>query len=57
MPESPLAKKMKLEPGQRAAILNAPPGYLKELSPPPRCRGTGGEIAREIRLGADLRQE
>jgi hypothetical protein len=31
MPESPLAKKMKLKPGVRAAILNAPEGYLNEL--------------------------
>jgi hypothetical protein len=31
MPESPLAKKMKLKPGVRAAILNGPEGYLNEL--------------------------
>ena len=35
MPESPLAKKMKLKPGARAAVLNAPAGYLKELKPLP----------------------
>ena len=35
MPESALAKKMKLKPGQRATIINAPPGYLKELGPLP----------------------
>jgi len=31
MPQSALAKKMKLKPGLRAAVLNAPEGYLKEL--------------------------
>jgi len=32
MPESPLAKKMKLKPGSRAAVINAPENYLKELT-------------------------
>jgi len=31
MPESPLAKKMKLKPGLSAAVLNAPDKYLNEL--------------------------
>jgi hypothetical protein len=31
MPQSLLAKKMKLKPGARAAVLNAPENYLKEL--------------------------
>ncbi len=31
--ESALAVKMKLKPGYRAAILNAPEGYLVELAP------------------------
>ena len=31
MPESALAKKMKLKPGARAAILHAPENYLNEL--------------------------
>ena len=31
MPESPLAKKMKLKPGVRAAIIHAPENYLNEL--------------------------
>ena len=35
MAENALAKKLKLKPGQRAAIVNAPEGYLKELSPLP----------------------
>ncbi len=29
-----LANKMKLKPDQRAAIINAPQGYLEELAPP-----------------------
>ena len=29
--ESPLAKKLKLKPGLKAAVLNAPDSYLKEL--------------------------
>lgn len=35
MPESPLAKKMRLKPGSRAAIIDAPDGYLSELKPLP----------------------
>jgi hypothetical protein len=35
MPESALAKKMKLKPGQRAALVNAPAGYLDSLRPLP----------------------
>lgn len=31
MPDSALAKKLKLKPDQRAAVLNPPGGYLKEL--------------------------
>jgi hypothetical protein len=31
MPESPLAKKMKLRPGVRAAIIQAPEKYLDQL--------------------------
>jgi hypothetical protein len=31
MPESSLAKKMKLKPGSRAAVINAPENYLHEL--------------------------
>lgn len=31
MPESSLAKKLKLKPGSRAAVLNAPENYLSEL--------------------------
>jgi hypothetical protein len=35
MAESALAKKLKLKPGQKAAVVNAPDGYLKELNPLP----------------------
>lgn len=35
MPESALAKKLKLKPGQHAALINPPEGYLAELSPLP----------------------
>jgi hypothetical protein len=35
MPESALTKKLKLKPGQRAALLNPPEGYITELSPLP----------------------
>ncbi len=44
MPESALARKMKLKPGQRAALVNAPEGYLKELSPLP----AGVEVAEKL---------
>jgi hypothetical protein len=32
---SPLAKKLRLEPNHRVAILNAPDGYLERLAPGP----------------------
>ena len=35
MTENPLLKKMKLKPGQRAAIINAPAGYVEALQPLP----------------------
>jgi hypothetical protein len=35
MTENPLLKKMKLKPGQRAAIINAPGGYVEALQPLP----------------------
>ena len=31
MAEASLAKKMKLTPGERAAVINAPPNYVQEL--------------------------
>jgi hypothetical protein len=44
MPESPLAKKLKLKPGQRAAVINAPQGYLDELSPLPNGATVTGKL-------------
>jgi hypothetical protein len=44
MTESALAKKMKLKPGQRAAVINAPQGYLEELSPLP----PGAEVKEQL---------
>ena len=35
MPESALARKLKLRAGQRATLVNAPAGYDKELRPLP----------------------
>ena len=35
MAGSSLAKKMKLKPGLRAAVINQPDGYMAELSLPP----------------------
>jgi hypothetical protein len=39
-----LAQKMKLKPGQRAVVVNAPEGYLKELGPLP----AGVEMAARL---------
>jgi hypothetical protein len=44
MAESPLAHKLKLKPGQRAALINLPDGYVVELSPLPE----GVEIVQEL---------
>ncbi len=33
---TPLAHKLKLKPGQRAALINPPAGYLEELNPLPQ---------------------
>ena len=52
MPESALARKMKLKPGQRAALVNAPEGYLKELSPLP----AGVQVAEKLQGEFDWAQ-
>src|SRR5437868_6577997 len=44
MAENALAKKMKLKPEQRIALVNAPEGYVKELSPLPN----GVELAEKL---------
>jgi hypothetical protein len=35
MPENPLAKKLKLKPGLRAALIDSPAGYAQSLTPLP----------------------
>ena len=52
MPESALARKMKLKPGQRAALVNAPEGYRKELSPLP----AGVKVAEKLQGQFDWAQ-
>jgi len=44
MTENPLLKKLKLKPGQRAAIINAPDGYVETLQPLPE----GVELAENL---------
>src|SRR5689334_14452139 len=44
MTENPLLKKLKLKPGQRAAILNAPDGYAASLQPLPEH----AEVAQDL---------
>jgi hypothetical protein len=44
MSENPLLKKMKLKPGQRTAIINAPDGYLEALQPLP----AEAEVAEQL---------
>ena len=44
MADNALARKLKLEPDQLVAIINAPDGYLKELSPLPN----GTEVAEKL---------
>lgn len=44
MPENALARKLKLKPGQRAALIGAPEGYLKALSPLPE----GVQVAEKL---------
>jgi hypothetical protein len=44
MTDNPLVKKLKLKPGQRAAVVNAPDGYVEGLGPLPE----GVEISRQL---------
>jgi hypothetical protein len=37
---SPLARKLRLEPNHRVAVLNAPEGYLQSLAPAPAALST-----------------
>jgi hypothetical protein len=58
MPESSLAKKIKLKPGLRAAVIQAPEGYLDELRRDldiaPALRGKFDWIQIFVRSKADL---
>jgi hypothetical protein len=42
-PATALAKKLKLRPGARAAVIGAPPGYVERLGPP-----TGVTVGRDL---------
>ena len=62
MPESALAKKMKLRAGARAAMINAPVGYLKALAPLPadvelseKAQGRFDWIQVFVRTSAELK--
>ncbi len=52
MPESLLAKKLKLKVGQRAAIIHAPQGYLEDLRPLP----DGVDLFDHVEAGLDWAQ-
>lgn len=64
MPENALAKKMKLKAGARAAVINAPAGYLKELKPLPagvelseKPQGTFAWVQVFVRNSAELKDK
>jgi len=51
MAKTPLTNKLRMQPGQRGLIMNAPPGYMDELgdlpenvelADEPECRTTNG---------------
>jgi hypothetical protein len=48
MAESPLIRKLRIQPGQRLLILNPPPGYVESLGPLPEntqlVDATAGEV-------------
>jgi hypothetical protein len=63
MPESALAKKMKLKAGARATVINAPAGHLKELAPLPagvelseKLQGRFDWIQAFVRTSAELKR-
>lgn len=49
MAESPLAKKLKLRPETQAALVNAPQGYAKDLTPLP----TGASLSEKLQGSFD----
>ena len=62
MPESALAKKMKLKAGTRAAVVNTPAGHLKELGPLPagvelseKLQGRFDWVQALVRTSAELK--
>jgi hypothetical protein len=64
MTENPLLKKMKLKPGQRAAIVNAPDGYVEALRPLPADVELSEDLAGSfewvqlfVKTRAELEQE
>jgi hypothetical protein len=64
MTENPLLKKLKLKPGQRAAIINAPDGYIEALPPLPadvevskELAGTFDWVQLFVKTQAELEQE
>jgi hypothetical protein len=63
MSENPLLKKMKLKPGQRATIVNAPSGYAESLQPLPadvelaeQLEGTFDWVQLFVKTQAELAQ-
>ena len=54
MAENALAKKLKLKPGQRAAFIGAPEGYLKTLQPLPARDWQGSPRVRQIATSGRL---
>jgi hypothetical protein len=48
MQNNPFAKKMKLKPGMRAAVINAPPGYLQKLSPLPEGTSLSDKLEGQL---------
>ena len=48
MADNPLAKKLKLKPGQRAAFIGAPDGYLQSLSPLPAGVETADKLSGQF---------
>jgi hypothetical protein len=52
MPQSPLIKKLRIQPGQRLLILNPPPGYVESLDPLPEGTELVAATAGAVAAGA-----
>lgn len=48
MPQSPLQKKLRIQPGQRLVILNPPPDYVESLHPLPEGTQLVAKTTREV---------